>query len=70
VREQVWVSYYVTAGKLENDLTVLFDAREGRVPNPKNGIFAKSGSGAQILYVVAHDNRGGVSWKQFPFTIQ
>jgi hypothetical protein len=69
LREQVWVSYFVTGGKMENDLNVLFDSRTGRLANTRNGIFAKGSSGPKTLYVVLRDSRGGASWKQFPFTI-
>jgi hypothetical protein len=69
-REQVWVSYFVTAGKMESDLSIIFDPQEGKLPKTANGLFTKDGAGAQTLYAVAHDNRGGVSWRQVSFTIQ
>jgi hypothetical protein len=72
VREQLWVSYFVTSGKMESDLSVIYDAQDGKLPKTENGLFVKegAGAGAGTLYAVAHDNRGGVSWRQFPFTIQ
>jgi hypothetical protein len=73
-REQLWVSYFVTSGKMESDLSVIYDAQDGKLPKTENGLFVKDGTGtatrAGMLYAVAHDNRGGVSWRQFPFTIQ
>jgi hypothetical protein len=69
-REQVWVSYFVTAGKMETDLSVLYDPEDGRLPKTENGLFVKDGSGAHTLFAVVRDNRGGATWRQFPFTIQ
>jgi hypothetical protein len=69
-REQIWVSYFVTGGKMESDLSVLYDPQDGKLPKTENGLFAKQGAGGQTVYVVVRDNRGGVSWRQFPFTIQ
>jgi len=68
-REQVWVSYYVTGGKMEDDLTVLYDSVNGKLPDSKDGITAASPVGDYTLYAVLRDNRGGVSWKIVPFKI-
>jgi hypothetical protein len=68
-REQVWVSYYVTGGKLESDLSILYDSVTGKVADSKNGITAASPPGDYTLYAILRDNRGGVSWKTVPFKI-
>jgi hypothetical protein len=68
-REQIWVSYYVTGGKMEADLTVLYDSVNGKLTDSKAGITAASPVGDYTLYAVLRDNRGGVSWKIVPFKI-
>jgi len=67
--EQVWVSYYVTGGKLEHDLSILYDSVTGKVADSKDGITAASPPGDYTLYAILRDNRGGVSWKTVPFKI-
>jgi hypothetical protein len=69
-REQIWVSYFATAGKMNADLSVIYDAQDGKLPATDNGLFSREGTGMHTLYAVAHDNRGGVSWRQFPFTLK
>jgi hypothetical protein len=72
IREQIWVSYFVTGGKMENDLSVIYDAQSGKLPTTRNGLFVRDTEtlSTHTLYAVAHDNRGGVSFRQIPFTLQ
>lgn len=67
--EQVWISYFVTGGKMEDDLSVLYDSLTGKVDDSDNAITAASPAGDYTLYAILRDNRGGVSWTSVPFTI-
>jgi hypothetical protein len=69
-REQIWVNYYLTAGKMENDFSVLYSSDTGRVEKAETGLFARTGSGPARLIAVVRDNRGGVSWREYPFVIE
>jgi hypothetical protein len=60
--EGIWVNYYVTDGKVENDLQFLYDATTGRVPNSENALSGPEFAGEQTLWAVVHDSRGGVNW--------
>ena len=62
LKEEVWVDYYVTAGKVKNDTIVVFDPHTGRLANTADPFYSPQSSGASTLWAVAHDNRGGVSW--------
>jgi hypothetical protein len=67
LREEIWVDYYLTAGKVKNDTVILFDPRHGALSNDADALSAPQAVGAYLLWAVAHDNRGGVSWLQVPF---
>jgi hypothetical protein len=64
--EGIWVDYYVTAGRFSNDSAVLFDVHSGRVPGTADGYAAPLSTGAQTLWAVVSDTRGGTSWVTIP----
>lgn len=64
LREEVWVDYYATAGKLKHDTLILFEPHNGRDSDSSNRFYAPSSAGSSILWAVVHDNRGGANWAQ------
>lgn len=66
VREAIWVDYYAAAGSFANDSVLLFDANSGRVASTADGYAAPTSPGAQTMWVVVHDTRGGASWVTLP----
>lgn len=70
LREEVWVDYYVTAGKLERDTLVLFDPRAGRLDASGNDLKAPHRPGNYRFWAVARDNRGGLNWIEMPLIIR
>jgi hypothetical protein len=60
--EGIWVDYYLTGGKVENDLQFLYDATTGRVPDSDNALSGPEVAGEHTLWAVVHDSRGGVNW--------
>jgi hypothetical protein len=69
-REQVWMSYFVTGGKMESDLSILYDSRDGKIASTRNALTTRSEPGDFTLYAILRDNRGGVSWKTYPLRIR
>jgi len=69
-REQVWVSYFLTGGRLEDDISILYDSRDGKIPKSRNALTTRSPGGRYLLYAVLHDNRGGASWKSYSLEIR
>jgi hypothetical protein len=69
LHEGIWVDYYVTAGKFEEDSELLFDAQSGRVSSTGDGYAAPLSPGLQTLWVVVHDTRGGASWVTLPIHV-
>ena len=67
--EQIYVSYYLTAGKLKNDSVILADPRRGRLGDTANELRAPARAGEHQLWVVVRDNRGGVSWQELAFHV-
>lgn len=68
--EQMWIDYYATAGKFHSATKLLNDATSGY--NHVNGTqyYAPSTAGIVRLWVVTHDNRGGMSWVGTTLKIQ
>jgi hypothetical protein len=61
-QEQMWIDYYSTRGRFKSATKLLNDATRGY--NAENGtaFYAPKEPGPVELWVVMHDNRGGVSW--------
>jgi hypothetical protein len=64
--EAIWVDYYVTGGRFDNDSVLLFDAHTGPVSPTADGYAAPLSPGPQTLWAVVHDTRGGASWVSVP----
>jgi hypothetical protein len=65
LREELWIDYYVTAGKVKNDARVLYDPHGGKLASADD-LEAPGAAGDATLWGVVHDNRGGVSWMEVP----
>jgi hypothetical protein len=66
LKEQIYVDYYLTAGKVEHDTVIIFDPHAGRLSNTSDSFYSPQSAGDFWLWAVVHDNRGGVSWLQVP----
>jgi len=66
LREQIYVKYYLSAGKAKSDTVVLFDSRKGRLSGTDHGFHAPQTAGTHRLWAVVHDSRGGVAWLELP----
>lgn len=68
--EQMWIDYYSTRGNFHSTTKLLNDATSGY--NNVNGtqFYAPKDKGPVSLWVVTHDNRGGVSWVGTTLMIQ
>lgn len=64
--EEIYVDYYVTSGKVQNDTVILFDPRAGRLPGTGDKFYSPQTAGDHRLWAVVHDNRGGVAWVEVP----
>lgn len=60
--EQMWVNYYVDAGKLQSDVKLLNDATTGWNSDPSSKLLTPKEQGPFRVWAVAHDNRGGAEW--------
>jgi hypothetical protein len=68
--EEIWVSYYLTAGSVKDDLRLLYDPVTGAVQSSADALTAPQAPSEGVLFAVAHDNRGGVSFVQVPLHFQ
>jgi hypothetical protein len=69
LREQIWVDYYATSGKLADDGRVLYDPVRGKLAEATT-YQSPQQTATGTLWVVVHDNRGGASWLTFPLRVQ
>jgi hypothetical protein len=62
--EQMWVTFYTTAGDFKSSQRLVNDATKGW--NYENGTdyYAPAEPGPVRLFAVVHDNRGGVAWRE------
>jgi len=66
LKEEIYVEYFLTAGKVKNDSMILYDPAAGLLPNTSDDFYAPQSPGSFYLWAVVHDNRGGVAWQQVP----
>lgn len=64
LQEQMWVTFYTTAGDFKSSQRLVNDATKGW--NYENGteFHAPAEPGPIRLFAVVHDNRGGVAWRE------
>jgi hypothetical protein len=60
--EQMWISYYVSAGSLSSEVRLLNDASLGFNQDPGTKFRPPEESGPVHIWAVAHDSRGGADW--------
>lgn len=60
--EQMWIDYYVDAGRLDGDVRLLNDATVGWHAAHGTKLLTPRESGPFHVWAVVHDNRGGAEW--------
>jgi hypothetical protein len=68
--EVLWVDYYATGGDFGSTAKLLYDAVAGKLPDPHVTYTAPDYAGEQTMWIVVHDNRGGVSWLVVPLHVR
>ena len=67
--EQIYVAYYSSVGQLEGDARLLYDPARGKVDGSEVKYQAPNETGEGTLWIVVHDNRGGVTWQVVPLHV-
>ncbi len=62
LQEQMWLSFYTTAGSFDHPLRLVNDASQGWNEDDGSKFTAPAEPGPVHLWGVVHDNRGGVAW--------
>jgi hypothetical protein len=60
--EQMWVNYYSTDGKIDQEVRLLNDAVTGFITDTSTDYEAADTARVSYVWAVAHDNRGGAEW--------
>jgi hypothetical protein len=68
-KEEIWVDYYLTAGKVKNDTVILYALTSGQLPQTSVAFSTPQSAGEFVLWSVVHDNRGGVNWVTVPLHV-
>ncbi len=69
LQEQLWVDYYLSAGKVKDEVEILYDPRQGRLTNSGDDLYAPEAPGDYLLWAVVHDDRGGAAWLEVPLHV-
>jgi hypothetical protein len=64
--EQIWVDWYASEGRVEDEARLLYDPKAGRLPSTSTNFQASLNPGDATLWAVVHDSRGGVTWTAIP----
>jgi hypothetical protein len=67
--EQIYVTYYSSVGQLEGDARLLYDPVRGKVDGSEVKYQAPNETGEGTMWIVVHDNRGGVAWQVVPLHV-
>ena len=68
--EQIWAAYYSDMGLFESDARLLYDPRAGRIDGSETKYQAPNDTGDGNIWILVHDNRGGVNWLQIPIHVR
>jgi hypothetical protein len=68
--EEIWVDYYSTLGDLGSDARLLYDVNAGKIDKPEVEYQAPNDPGEGTMWIVVHDNRGGVEWVVVPVHVK
>jgi hypothetical protein len=68
--EAIWVDYYATGGRFDDDSAVLFEATTGKVAKAGVGYAPPLSAGPRTLWAIVHDTRGGASWVSVPVAVR
>jgi hypothetical protein len=66
LKEELWVDYLLTGGKVKHDVQVLFDPHLGRLSGTVDDFYAPLAPGEYTLWAVVRDDRGGTAWLSIP----
>jgi hypothetical protein len=72
VHEELWVDFYATFGNLGDDARLLYDPVTGSVGDPTRTDTTFQGpstAGTGNIWMIVHDNRGGVAWVTIPVLV-
>jgi len=70
---EVWVDFFSTAGTFNSDARLLYSATTGSEGPPSTtdtSFYAPPDAGAQLLWMVVHDDHNGASWVTVPVEVQ
>jgi hypothetical protein len=68
----VWVDFYSTAGSFNSSARLLYGATTGSVGPPSatdTQFAAPTDAGAQLIWMVVHDDHNGASWVTVPVSV-
>jgi hypothetical protein len=71
-KEEIWADYYSTIGSFKSSARLLYDSMTGAVGDTtvtSTQFYSPADPGAGVVWIVVHDNRGGVSWITLPVQV-
>jgi hypothetical protein len=72
-KEELWAEFYSTFGKFKDNARLLYDSMQGSPGDASvtdNRFTPPSDPGTGTIWIVVHDNRGGVAWVTIPVDVK
>jgi hypothetical protein len=70
VHETIYASYFVTLGKIDDEVRILYDSIQGKVSPTNTKFEAPDTAQDGFMWIIIHDNRDGATWVQIPIHVQ
>ncbi len=68
--ENVFAVYFITLGKIDDEVRILYEPTHRPIGDHKTQYEPPADPGEGFMWIVVHDNRGGVTWVQVPIHAQ
>jgi hypothetical protein len=69
-REEIWVDWFSSAGKIDDEARLLYDPAAGKLPSTATTFRAPLSPSETTVWAVVHDSRAGVAWTSVPLHVR
>jgi hypothetical protein len=70
LHETIYAEYFVTIGKVDDQVRILYDSIQGKVSPTNTKFEAPDDPQDGFIWIIIHDNRDGATWVQVPIHVQ
>jgi hypothetical protein len=70
LHETIYAEYFVSIGKIDDQVRILYDSIQGAVSPTNTKFEAPTDQEDGFIWIIIHDNRDGATWVQVPVHVQ